>query len=281
MDEDFSSSVGNILRYDIGTETNFTGQPTLQVDDSPPSVILNPTTDFVRDEDGTWWSTQFRFEDTKGVPSLTRWNDGNADPIFVSGRDPREVGDSDYDTDVDGADFLIWQRNNGIDDGSATVWQGDANVDGNVDAVDLGLWQDDFGNPVQEDLLTLDLAWGSIDIHDGLDQLILGGRSSKGVYVVDISDPSAPVVTGIIPQASFTRDAGFDIAGNVYVASSSSETLRIWSPGGDWIATTGSDGTFTLTQPLATAAVPEPSSLLIVMMGIACLAGGQFTSHRG
>jgi hypothetical protein len=47
----------------------------------------------------------------------------------------------------------------------------------------------------------------------------------------------------------------------VYVVSSSSETLRIWSPGGPTIATTRSDGSFSLAK------VPEPCSIGLLALG--------------
>jgi hypothetical protein len=46
--------------------------------------------------------------------------------------------DFDQDTDIDGADFLIWQR--GLGTGS-TQAEGDANADGLVDEKDLAAWQ--------------------------------------------------------------------------------------------------------------------------------------------
>jgi hypothetical protein len=54
------------------------------------------------------------------------------------------VADFDADGDVDGADFLTWQRGNGIDS-AATPGQGDANGDGTVNAVDLNIWANQYG----------------------------------------------------------------------------------------------------------------------------------------
>ncbi|QEG36440.1 pectate lyase family protein [Bythopirellula goksoeyrii] len=53
-----------------------------------------------------------------------------------------ENADFDGDGDVDGRDFLIWQRGAGSVGSPST---GDANGDGNVDAIDLGVWQDQYG----------------------------------------------------------------------------------------------------------------------------------------
>lgn len=52
--------------------------------------------------------------------------------------------DADFNNDniVDGADFLIWQRNFGSGAGLA---EGDANGSGTVDASDLAIWKSTFG----------------------------------------------------------------------------------------------------------------------------------------
>lgn len=56
---------------------------------------------------------------------------------------------ADFDSNgiVDGNDFLRWQRNFGISNGSATKAQGDANGDGNINAADLTIWKAQFGTP--------------------------------------------------------------------------------------------------------------------------------------
>lgn len=51
--------------------------------------------------------------------------------------------DFDSDGDIDGADFLTWQRGYGI---GATLEQGDANDDGSVNGADLTIWQDQYGD---------------------------------------------------------------------------------------------------------------------------------------
>jgi endonuclease I len=55
-----------------------------------------------------------------------------------------ESADFDTDTDIDGADFLAWQRGLGLE-GSATLKDGDANGDQTVDGLDLTVWQQQFG----------------------------------------------------------------------------------------------------------------------------------------
>jgi hypothetical protein len=53
-------------------------------------------------------------------------------------------GDFDDDDDVDGADFLAWQRGLGMP-GSAATADGDADGDQDVDAADLAMWKTNFG----------------------------------------------------------------------------------------------------------------------------------------
>ena len=52
--------------------------------------------------------------------------------------------DFDTDGDVDGADFLAWQR--GFGTASPTPSEGDADFDADVDAADLGIWQTNYGS---------------------------------------------------------------------------------------------------------------------------------------
>jgi hypothetical protein len=68
----------------------------------------------------------------------------NGDVFLDNFQSAAAGGDFDQDGDVDGADFLTWQRGVGIT-GTATVGQGDANGDMNVNAADLASWRQNFG----------------------------------------------------------------------------------------------------------------------------------------
>jgi len=195
VDEDVR--LGNVLQYDIGATTSgYNTAPTDRTTDGP-DIILNGRADVVRDEDGSWWIAQYRYDDSDSVPSLSHWADGASAPSWTSG----------------------------------------------------------------QSTMRLNLAYGSIDIFDELDLLVMGTQDDK-IYILDISDPANPVLVDVIPNpGERTHDVSFDAAGNVYAVNSSSETLRIYSPGGDWMATTGSDGTFTLVK------VPEPTTLGVLALG--------------
>jgi hypothetical protein len=56
------------------------------------------------------------------------------------------TADFDGDADVDGADFLTWQRGVGLNLGAQRD-DGDANGDGAVNGADLTLWRAQFGDP--------------------------------------------------------------------------------------------------------------------------------------
>jgi hypothetical protein len=58
------------------------------------------------------------------------------------------INDADFDNDgdVDGSDFLTWQRGLGTASG-ATNLQGDANGDGAINGADLTVWRGQFGAP--------------------------------------------------------------------------------------------------------------------------------------
>lgn len=62
-----------------------------------------------------------------------------------AGEGPIVAGDFDGDGDVDGRDFLIWQRGYGTVQLIASATNGDADADRDVDGSDLGVWRANYG----------------------------------------------------------------------------------------------------------------------------------------
>ena len=95
---------------------------------------------------------------------------------------------ADFNDDfiVDGADYLIWQRNLGAND--ALLSTGDADRDGVVGAGDLAIWQSEFG-------LSLEMFPGAIS------------TSSTSAVAHPVPEPSS-VLLSILAMAAFRR-SGF------------------------------------------------------------------------
>ena len=114
-------------------------------------------------------------------------------------------------------------------------------------------------------LAALSVGYGSLAINDALGLLAVGAGAGKGVYVIDISNPTAPVLLATIPQTGYVQDVAFDAAGNLYYVNTAATSaggnnaMKIWSPGGDWVTVTNSDGTFFVA--------PEPATVALIALG--------------
>jgi hypothetical protein len=82
--------------------------------------------------------------DQRGTP-YTRVSSGRIDIGAFEIQVPLDSADFDSDSDVDGADFLSWQRGFGTSGVGATRSNGNADNDADVDAMDLAIWRDAFG----------------------------------------------------------------------------------------------------------------------------------------
>ncbi len=83
--------------------------------------------------------------DQRGV-GYDRVNDGRIDIGAIEVQDATtSSADFNEDGDIDGSDFLAWQR--GFGTPAAGLADGDADGDGDVDAADLGVWGNQFGTP--------------------------------------------------------------------------------------------------------------------------------------
>ena len=69
------------------------------------------------------------------------------DDFSLEGPAPGDPADFNGDGDVDGRDFLVWQRNAGTTSG-ATKATGDADGNGMVNDADFNAWKNGFGSAV-------------------------------------------------------------------------------------------------------------------------------------
>jgi len=85
-----------------------------------------------------------------------------------------------------------------------------------------------------------------IDVSD-TDGVVAYAKWSNGfVYIFALADGA---FVGGFDAGSRARELAFDIAGNIVTVDNLTEYARFWTPGGDWLCITGSDGTFTKTVP--------------------------------
>jgi hypothetical protein len=84
------------------------------------------------------------------------------------------TADFDGDADVDGADFLTWQRGLGVSSGAQRD-DGDANGDGAVNGFDLTLWRVQFGDPAALPVVA-SVPEPSASIIFGIALVMCGGR---------------------------------------------------------------------------------------------------------
>ncbi len=96
---------------------------------------------------GPWWGNYlFTVEPTNlGQPNeADRPVLGVIQPFFAQNEPPADSADFDGDGDVDGRDFLSWQRGFDLDEQGDNS-NGDANHDGTVDAEDLAVFHAQYG----------------------------------------------------------------------------------------------------------------------------------------
>ena len=84
--------------------------------------------------------------DQRGFP-FVRVVGGRIDMGAVEVQSTPNFADFDGDFDIDGADFLAWQRGFGASAPNANKSDGDADNDQDVDGEDLSVWQRQFGQP--------------------------------------------------------------------------------------------------------------------------------------
>jgi hypothetical protein len=127
--------------------------------------------------EGQWrWvdGTAFWQGNQNGMPVGSAYNNWAAGEPNNSPPDP--AGDYNNDDQVDGADFLVWQRELG-----ATTSPADGNVDGMVDGADLAIWQANYGavKPTSENFAELNPSQGDGEWND------LSSAATRSTFIVE------------------------------------------------------------------------------------------------
>lgn len=163
----------------------------------------------------------------------------------------------DLERGPDGKFYLLQYRSAGNEAGLYVIDSVDNDQDGYLDLLysSLGNWREITGDFTTNDYLR---EIYSIDVAPNGQYLALG-KVNGPIYILPLDASGLPILTNRITlnaaSAGPTRDVAFDAAGNLYMVNNNIELLRAYSPGGRWVATTGSDGTFTVTNPPVT--IPE------------------------
>lgn len=127
------------------------------------------------------------------------------DSLDIGAYEVQPIPSTDFDTDgdVDGADFLIWQR--GFGTLNAEPSDGDANNDTEVSADDLTIWRNQFGNPVPgSPLAAASIATEQLTFHNLFSTASIQSESlnDSRSELIDVAIALSSTVGNRVPAAS-------------------------------------------------------------------------------
>jgi hypothetical protein len=156
-------ATNDTLEFDMTTPAGISWRQIFVVVNSDPTITnwsqvqidlpANATTHFsipLTNPDPTDPTKNWKQSAITGGATATYWEI----VIALQGTDNTPTADFDFDTDVDGADFLTWQRN--VGNMEAGPEQGDTNFDFIVDGADLAAITAEFGRNTVTSKTTID-----------------------------------------------------------------------------------------------------------------------------
>jgi hypothetical protein len=284
MDEDLTTAhvtgsganndFNSVWRYNInGSALPFSGMPTKVT--SPIINVPGVLADFQVGADGKFYLSQQRAAPATATGVYV--TDPSGAILFDSLVATRAMFDTpaDYNNSdsVDAADYVLWRKGGTL--------ANEVDNPGTVEAQDYTEWRSRYGTIVE------DFYRQTMAITVSPDQKWMATLHNDNTIVV------TPLVNGIpdmanrlaIPTSGTIsgRDISFDAAGNLHYVSSGQGLYRVLAPGGHTVATTswnGSSYAFNISTipgsgSLGVGSVPEPGTLVMVLMGALALGFGR------
>ncbi|TWT37099.1 hypothetical protein KOR34_20460 [Posidoniimonas corsicana] len=259
-----SDDAYSVWRWDAGSQTNYDGAPALEI--ASTAIDVDEALWFSISVDGIYHDAHYepQFNKFYLTQSRTHGNESSliiVTPDGVDGMSPTiEFASKQWsiDNDLDGNNSNVEELGGGIQDifrsfGSLTIAPDGSKMYVHLaeqftdDDIDGG----DGNNPF--------LGAGSVVGGGGILVIPL---DENGLPVIDVDDNGTPGDTSddfitniesIDIEGQLSRHVrapiSLDAAGNVYVTNNISELLQVFSPGGNTLAITGSDGSFIVTEP--------------------------------
>ena len=255
---DFSTNTGTIYRTDADVNpgsginifehygiTNQTVHTTIGSSPIARGSLAN--------NDLTVWAIDGRFPPSGSYNRLYRWNINggplphNSPPTALANPLINTVVDvtTDLDRGPDGKFYMMQNRSAGNESGIVVIAADETTI----------LWRSltetrsISNNPSATDILRISRA---VSISpDGSKMAVI--RDDLQTWVIPLTNGIPDlgnrelVTTYSGAPTTLGRDVCWDAAGNLYALSSGNQLLRVFSPGGATVATTGSDGTFNLS----------------------------------
>ena len=155
--------------------------------------------------------------------------------INESGNTIHLNADFDSDRDVDGADFLMWQRGYGTPIPYAGIADGDADDSTSVDVNDLSMWGSSFGNTANVVMVSLGAQSSPVVVRAAIDSSTSETKSLRGTPIrgalvdaaimLDMLDDSSSEFDSTVYRQSTTNELLLDL--ELGKSKSASEEDRI------------------------------------------------------